>query len=360
MASKPTARDTKTDILKAYEDLYTEYTQMKKAKASTASPASSPAPSVSSSSSSSSPSGDEASSIGAVIESLQAIGEGFGGASNLLAASLRTEAIQLQGLRSQIEDNLSEIKSLHDVTVAADPSETLRSLAEQYETLSKKFEEELTQKRESFDTEMAEKNKAWEREQQDHTQAIKERDTELRKSRQRENTEYDYEVKQERKLISEKLAEEKKAREKEKAEFIESKDREWAAREEEISKREKEYAEIKAKAEKLPELLEAGTKKAKEEGTGIARQQAKIKADLLAKTTEGEQKVNELAIKSRDESIAAQLKQLAALEVQLANALKQAQDLAVKAIEGPSHTGSFEALKEIALKQAGGIAASKK
>ena len=47
-------------------------------------------------------------------------------------------------------------------------------------------------------------------------------------------------------------------------------------------------------------------------------------------------------------------------EQQLSNALKQAQDLAVKAIEGPSHTGSFEALKEIALKQAGGIAASKK
>jgi hypothetical protein len=358
MATKISSRASKADVLKAYEELQSELNQMKKQLKSASS-----APSSSSSASStpiSSASGDEASSIDAVISSLEAIGEGFGGAANFLAASLRAEAIQLEALRSQIDTNLSDIKTLHDVSVADDPSETLRDLINQYETLSETFEKESTKKSEAFDEEMAEKNKAWEREQQDHAQAIKERDAELRKTRQRENAEYEYEVKQERKLITEKLAEEKKIREKEKADFLEAKDREWTAREEEVSKREKEYAETKAKAEKLPELLETGTKKAKEEGAGIARQQAKVKADLLAKTIEGEQKVNDLAIKSREEAINAQLKQITALEQQLSNALKQAQDLAVKAIEGPSHTGSFEALKEIALKQAGGIAASKK
>ena len=40
------------------------------------------------------------------------------------------------------------------------------------------------------------------------------------------------------------------------------------------------------------------------------------------------------------------------LSLQLEAALKQAQELAVKAIEGTSSHGSFEALKEIALEQA--------
>jgi hypothetical protein len=40
------------------------------------------------------------------------------------------------------------------------------------------------------------------------------------------------------------------------------------------------------------------------------------------------------------------------LSQQLDSALKQVQDLAVKAIEGASNRNSFEAMKEVALEQA--------
>jgi hypothetical protein len=43
---------------------------------------------------------------------------------------------------------------------------------------------------------------------------------------------------------------------------------------------------------------------------------------------------------------------IASLSKQLDSALKQVQDLAVKAIEGASNLKSFEAVKEIAIEQA--------
>jgi hypothetical protein len=47
-----------------------------------------------------------------------------------------------------------------------------------------------------------------------------------------------------------------------------------------------------------------------------------------------------------------QEKRLQNLSSQLESALKQVQDLAVKAIEGTSNVNSYQAIKEIALEQA--------
>jgi CRISPR/Cas system-associated endonuclease Cas1 len=98
--------------------------------------------------------------------------------------------------------------------------------------------------------------------------------------------------------------------------------------------------------------LEAAIKKAKEEGKGIAHHQAKIKADLYAKDMEVQKRLHEQKIQSLEETIRNQEARIQSLSKQLDFALKQVQDLAVKAIEGASNASSFQSLKEITLEQA--------
>jgi hypothetical protein len=57
-------------------------------------------------------------------------------------------------------------------------------------------------------------------------------------------------------------------------------------------------------------------------------------------------------VKSLEATIKERQHQIDTLSAQLSAALKQGQDLAVKAIEGASNSTSFMAVKEIALEQA--------
>jgi chaperonin cofactor prefoldin len=109
---------------------------------------------------------------------------------------------------------------------------------------------------------------------------------------------------------------------------------------------------VKAKVEAYPQELETAVKRAKEEGKGIAHHQAKVKADLAAKDIEGQKRTYELRIQALLDSIQNQDARIESLSQQLADALKQVQDLAVKAIEGASNVTSAQVFREIAIEQA--------
>ena len=110
--------------------------------------------------------------------------------------------------------------------------------------------------------------------------------------------------------------------------------------------------QLQARAAAAPKELEAAIARADAEGTGIAKRQAKLTADLLQKADEGKRRVFGLKVAALEETIARQNEQVSELSKQLATALKQAQDLALKAIDGASSSSSFAAVKEIALEQA--------
>jgi uncharacterized coiled-coil protein SlyX len=131
-----------------------------------------------------------------------------------------------------------------------------------------------------------------------------------------------------------------------------TKRREWAEREKHIAEQEKEFAELKTQVERFPEELETVVKKAQEEGSEMARRQTKVKADLRVKEIEGERRIYELKIQSLEDTIKKQQQQMNSLSAQLDVAVKQVQDLAMKAIEGASNTSSLQAVREIALEQA--------
>jgi hypothetical protein len=284
-----------------------------------------------------------------IIEGLAQLQLNFGGAVSDLSEKLTQEAFKLQEVQSKVALERQQLEALHNLQ-ATDGS--LDTLVEEYEQSSKTFNEELRQRREQVEQTITSAKKAWLKEQEEYRRVIKERNETSGKTRQRDEKEYTYDLTLQRKLSDEEYEQEKQRLYQELEEFQKTEEKQWAEREKAIAERETQFSELKTKVEAMPKELEAAIKRAKEEGKGIAYHQAKVKSDLVAKEVEGSKRNYELRIQALQESIQNQDTRIQTLSKQLDAALKQVQDLAVKAIEGSSNQNSFQAMKEIAIEQA--------
>ncbi|MBD2183901.1 hypothetical protein H6S82_21520 [Planktothrix sp. FACHB-1355] len=284
-----------------------------------------------------------------IIEGLNRLQLNFGGAVSDLSEKLTIEAFQLQEVQRKVAEENQQLEALHNLQVT---DGSLATLIEQYEESSKTFNEEQRQRREEVDLTITQARKAWTKEQEEHRRFIKERNETQGKTRQRDTQEYSYDLTLQRQLSDEEYEQEKKRLYGELDELKQAREKEWAEKEKAIAERETQFNELKTKVENMPKDLENAIKRAKDEGKGIAGHQAKIKADLLAKEIEGSKRTYELRINSLMETIQNQDTRIGTLSKQLDAALKQVQDLAVKAIEGSSNANSFQAVKEIAIEQA--------
>jgi len=286
------------------------------------------------------------------IDTIVKLQSGFGSAVSELSEKLTTEAAQLAELQNSVAEEIQQLEELHDLEEIKE--DTLDVLIQAYEDNSKAFQEELSQRRETLDQEIQELRKAWEKEQDEHKRAIKERNDEQGKIRQRDAKEYDYELALRRSLNNEEYEQTQKLSYKQLEEGKQEQEKTWNEREKAIAEREKQFEELKVKVEAFEKEKEAAIKKAKEEGKGIANYQVKVKADMQNKELEGNKRFYELRIQSLEQSIQSSEVRIQNLSKQLDAALKQVQDLAVKAIEGASTISSYQAFKEIAMEQAKG------
>lgn len=284
-----------------------------------------------------------------IIEGLNRLQLNFGGAVSDLSEKLTLEVFKLQTVRQAVTEETQQLETLHGLPA---DDRNLDRLIQQYEDSSKAFNEALRQRQETLNQEITQAKKAWLKEQEDYRRRVKERNEALTKAQKRDGEEYSYTLTLQRKLSNDEYEQEKHRLYRELEETQQAQEKRWAEREKAIRDRETQFADLKAKAEAMPKDLEAAIKRAKEEGKGIANQQAKVKADLVAKEVEGQKRTYELRIQSLLETIQAQDTRIQTLSRQLDGALKQVQDLAVKAIEGSANVSSFNAVKEIALEQA--------
>lgn len=284
------------------------------------------------------------------IDQLLLLQSGFGSAINELSEQLTSEAIKLGELRHNVTQELQQLEELHDLETVAD--DTLETLVQRYETSAKTFDQELSLRRETLEQEFQEQQKAWQKEQEEYQRTIKERNETYKKSRSRDQETYDYQLKLQRDIDNDTYSQTQKTLYKQLENLQKEQEKQWEEREKTIAQREKLYAEVKSKVEEFPQKLEDNIKRGKDLGRNIGNYQAKIKSDLLAKEVEGQKQYYELRVKSLMETIQSQDTRLQTLSKQLDSALKQVQDLAVKAIEGSSNISSFQAVKEIALEQA--------
>jgi hypothetical protein len=267
-----------------------------------------------------------------------------------LSEQLIGEATTLEDLQSSVDETLEQLAELHDLETVEE--ETLGELIEEYQESYKNFDQEFNQQKETLETELQDLRKSWQKEQENHKLEIKERDENYKQSYQRDEEEYRYNLNLERTLEREEYEQEKRALYQELAEIRQAQGQQWLTREETIAQQEKAQATAKAAVEAFERELEAKIKQGTDEGKGIGFYQAKVKADLRSKEVEGEKRNFELKIASLNQNIQNQEARIQALTKQLDAALKQVQDLAVKAIEGSSNRSSFEAMKEIAIEQA--------
>ncbi|PMB03431.1 hypothetical protein CEN49_23245 [Fischerella thermalis CCMEE 5273] len=283
------------------------------------------------------------------IESLAKIQLGFGSAANELSEQLTTQASKLAEIRQLVENEVQQLKELHNLEISED---ILDNLIQTYEENAKAYQEEFSQRSETLMQAHQELREAWEKEKEDYKISIKERDENLKKTRQRDAEEYKYNLELQRKLEMDEYEQQQKTLYKELEEFRKEIEKQWSEREKAIAEKEKQFEEYKAKVEAFPKEKEAAIKKAIEEGRGIAHYQAKVKADLFAKEVEGQKRFYEQRLQSLEQTINNQETRIQNLSKQLESALKQVQDLAVKAIEGSANINSYQAIKEIALEQA--------
>jgi hypothetical protein len=350
MARDVSAKSTKTEILDAYEELVSEHqtlqAQLEELRAGqhTVAPR---APQVIEAK----PLTEmvKGATVHEVLQGLSALRTGFGSACSALSAQLTTEVTRLAALRSDIATQTSELQALHGLEVTA---QTLAELLQKYTEAAERFDTDMQQQRQAFEREMAERRAAWQQEQETQTRFLRERDTSLRRRREREAAEYAYARERTRKQDTDTYAQQQKTLYAALDEFVQSKQRDWQARESAIAEQERLFAEYKAKVEAFPAELEAAVQKATTEGRRLVETDAKVQADLQAQDIAGERRISELRSKALRDTIDKQAQQIDQLARQLSAVLQQAQDLAVKALEGTSTSGSYQAMREIALEQA--------
>jgi DNA repair exonuclease SbcCD ATPase subunit len=346
MTSKPTDKNTKAEILTAYNQLLEEKkaveTQMRTLQKQADIPVlpQEQKPTIKPP--------NLSDQVSYTITSLSNLHLGFGFAVSELSEKLTTEATKLAEIRQAVASEIADLQSLHQLEVGEN---TFEELIETYHGSAKKFAQELAHSQEALAQEITTQTKAWQKEQEQYQINTKERIDIDRKNRQREAQEYKYNLDLKRQLEREQ-SEQQQALDRELAETKETQSKTWQEREEALAEREKQFYEVRDKAASLTQEKENALKKAKEEGKGIATYQAKTKSDLFAKEVEGQKHFYEGRIESLENTINHQQERINSLLKQLESALKQVQDLAIKAIEGSANANSYQTLKEITLEQA--------
>ena len=284
-----------------------------------------------------------------IILNLENIEKGLGKAMNEVANKLTVEAESLAELTENINEEKEQLGKLYDLKVE---NGILDELVKEYEGSKTSFGEESDKTRKTFEEDIAEKRKAWNKDKDLHYQKTSERDEVNSKRQEREREEHEYNLELGRSLKDDEYEQKKKQLQLELDDLREARETAWTTDEKALKDLETDFNTYKTKFEEVPDKLDKAIKKAEAEGKAIIERDAKEKAELLEKETESEKRIFELTIDSLDNTIKTQNSRITSLSKQLESALKQAQDLAVKAIEGSANNESFSAIREIALEQA--------
>ena len=288
-------------------------------------------------------------SVESVVTAFENIKGNVGIAISGLSDNLTKEAANLAVLQEKSNEIESQLLELHQIEEAEE--DTLSSIIQEYIEKSESFEKIIVQTEKQQLEAEEEAKKAYEEAEDLHNSTLSERKKEWQTSLDRENEAYHYELNLTRQQIKDEASQLAKARAEELATLKEEQEKEWALREKLLSEKEQSYDEATQKAEELPKKLDSETKRVYEKTKAIIQRENKLKSDLLAKENEGKKRIAERQIAALSSKIAHQDAQIKSLNTQLTGALKEAKELAIKAIDGASGAKSLAALREVAFEQ---------
>lgn len=263
-----------------------------------------------------------------IVKGLADLQLDFGSIIHQLSQKLNTESAKLEELKQAIEIENQHLQELQKIRVVAD---ALHLLTQEHQEKLRFLEQNSTQHQEALTKDMATKRKAWQKEQQEYEIAVQEQNQLLIKQREQEAVDYQYELERLRKIEMDEYAEIKRKLERELQELNQEKEKKWQERESYLAENQAEFEENRQKVAGFEEELKKAYVKAKEEAIQEANREAKVKEDLFAKEWEGTKNGYELKIQSLEETIQRQIEQISDISTQLQAAMKQAQDLAMRA-----------------------------
>lgn len=288
-------------------------------------------------------------SVESVVTAFEHIKGNVGVAISGLSDNLTKEAANFAVLQEESNQIEMQLLELHQIEEAEE--NTLSKLIQEYIEKSESFEKIISQtEKEQLQAE-EEAKKAYEEAEDLHNSTLSERKKEWQTGLDRENESYQYEKNLTRQQLKDETAELAKNRNEELEKLKEKQEKELALREKLLAEKEESYQRATEKAEELPKKLENETKRAYESTKDAIQRDNKEKSDLLAKENEGKKRIAERQINALSSKITQQDEQIKFLNLQLTGALKEAKELAIKAIDGASGAKSLAALREVAFEQ---------
>lgn len=267
-----------------------------------------------------------------------------------LSDKLENEASNYLKLKESIELKKKELKEIYDIEAAA---HALAALLEAQKIKRLEFDTEMENKRSSLETTIKQTRLDWEKEQREHAESIKNRDTEEKKTREREKEEFDYNFKREKQLSENAFKDQKEKMEKELADAKDAFDRKVIEteknqneREMKIKEREKFLNDLQKQVDEFPGTLETAVNKAVKDVTERLTAEAKKNEELLTKEYEGEKNVLKTKIEGLEGTVTEQAKQITDLSARLEKSYGKVQEIAVKAIEGSSGSQKLFAIEQ--------------
>lgn len=258
----------------------------------------------------------------------------FGSVITELSTKLTAETTKLDELKQAIAVETQHLQDLQQTRVVAD---ALYLLTQEHQENLRLLNQQTTRDRESLEKEMAEFRKLWQREQEEFTAGLNESNQVLSQVRQKQEADYQYDIERSRKIATDEYEETRRQMEREIQETTATKEKDWAEREQVLAANQSLLETYERKVNAFPTELEETIKKAREEGIREASQDAKVKADLFEKEWQATQQGYELQIQSLEAKIQQQTTQITEISSQLQAAMRQAQELAMRAFESSSN-----------------------
>ena len=252
-----------------------------------------------------------------------------------LTERLETELAKYQEVKKAIEAKELELGEIYEIQKSAS---SLAALIEAQNQRRKEFEREMEEKKQALAGEIEATRKEWQAEKAQYEALDKEKREADAKQKKREREEYEYNFKREQQLAKDKFEDEKAKTEKLLTEKVEQTEKELAEREQIVAEREKKMATLEDRISELEQTRDKVVENAVKETTERLESDFKAKETLLKKEFEGERKVFSTRIQSLEVTVKSQNEQITQLSQQLEKASNQVQDIAVKAIEGSSHS----------------------
>jgi len=279
----------------------------------------------------------------AIVRGLADLQLDFGTTISELANGLTRETTKLEDLKRAIAVETKNLQDLQRTRVVAD---ALYLLTQEHQETLGQLDQQANRDREALDREKTAIRKDWQQEQEEFDSNANDNRELLSQLRQRQEADYQYDSNRARQLARDDYDQTKRQIEREIQETIAAKEKDWAERERLLAADQGLLEEYQQKVSSFPNELEAAIKKAREEGIRDANQDAKVKADLLEKEWESTRQGYEIQIQSLEMKIQKQTEQIMEISTQLQTALRQAQELAMRAFDSSSNRITAKAEKE--------------